>query len=151
MCGTHLVENQIRPRILIKLEIREGGRAEKLYCIFKQVWFAIQATEVATQIHMQNSEGGGTEQEWAAGNYRSKWAVWGARETRRYKWQPALLLLSRKGISLSMLKAISCILKLEGLWGGRDTFCSTILIIQTSTEFPSKSDSPVITVWSLAD
>lgn len=28
---------------------------------------------------------------------------------------------------------------------GRKRQCSTILIIQTSTDFPSKSDSPVIT------
>lgn len=69
--------------------------------------------EVVTEIHMQNSERGGTEQQCAAGNCRSKWPVGGAKETRRPKLHPALLLLSGKEIWV--LKAISCILKQEGL------------------------------------
>jgi len=49
-----------------------------------------------------------------------------------------------------MLKVISCILKQEGLRRGRDNI-AVLLTTETSTDFPSKSDSPVTAVWSSAD
>ena len=152
ICGTHLVANQERPGILIKLEINGAGEGRgwevMLYFQTGLVFnpgYGSSHTKIYTELR-----GGDTEWEWAAGNYRSKWAVWVARETRRYKWHPALTLLSGKGIPLWMLKVISCILKQEGLRRGRDNI-AVLLTTETSTDFPSKSDSPVTAVWSSAD
>lgn len=127
--------------------MREGVGGQWWEIIFSGT-FGLQPRPKWPQQHTQNSKRGNTQQEWAAGDYRRNWVVWGARETRRYKWHPALLLLSRKGISLWMSKAFLAFWS-KKVWR-RDNI-AVLLITETCTDFPSKSDSPVIAVWSLAD
>lgn len=58
---------------------------------------------------------------------------------------PCTAAAEQKGNFFIMLKAISCVLKQEGLRRGRHNTV-VLLIMETFTGFPSRRDSPVITV-----